>query len=128
MKKTNFLIVLSLMTLAIFLAFQKPDTVADKTQLTITEGDDGLYELTAKFSKYKNPKVQEAVNESFSPEKIFTTESDRIKNNFILQDGTRFYLKASNGNLNIKFDKSKNSIASYNKMRKLFKLIAEAVK
>lgn len=128
MKKTNFLIALCLITLGIFLACQKPDVVADKTQLTITEGDDGLYELTAQFSDYKNTKVEEAVNESFSPEKIFTKQSDRIKNNFILQDGTRFYLNASNGNLNIKFDKSKNSIASYHKMQKLFKAIGEAIK
>jgi hypothetical protein len=127
MKNSNYLFVLGFIAMSIFMACKNSDIVSDKTKVTITENDNQLYELTAQYSDYKAKKVKEIVNTTLSPDVIFKSNSGEINAKYTMNDGTSFYLKSTNGTLNIKFERTKNSEASYQKMKRLYSAISDVL-
>jgi hypothetical protein len=127
MKNSKKLILCVFMVMGTFIACKNSDIVSDKTKLTITENDNLSYELTAIYSDYKTQSVHEAVNKSLNPEIIFRANQANLNAKYTLKDGTSFLVKYSKGNLSIKFDKTKNSEASYQKMKRLYSAISDVL-
>lgn len=79
---------------------------------------DDAYNFKATFAKRKSKRVAEYIESALKDDRIF--EKGYEKNaELLLGDGSRFYLKASPGFVEIDFKKSKNSFTSYQKLKDL---------
>jgi hypothetical protein len=88
---------------------------------------DNYYELRATYHEEKNKAVKEALNESIRPDTLFSQSVSQYDADILLDDGTRFHLKISDTKLVIKFSKKANSIASYERMKKVFEAAKKAL-
>lgn len=125
MKTSTLLFIGCLLVLCISSAW-KPEVMKDKTSVKVSE-DETLYELSASFNSNKNERVQQAINNEIQPKVIFKAGDSEIDATIKLANRTQFHLKSSDGKLYIKFDKSKNSVASYHQMQRLYKAICNSL-
>lgn len=86
--------------------------------ISTNDGTD-YYQFSAKYNKHKTGDVQYFINKNIAPNKLFVSPHDYIDAYTELKDGTRFYIKSSQGKLKIKLNKKENSEASYQKIRNM---------
>lgn len=101
------------------LAATSKKNVFDKTSVIITESD-AKYELTAEYNISKAARIQQYLHEYFKS----GLSAKEIDATVTLDDKTVFYVKSLPGELELKFDKRKNSPAAL----KNFKTLCEKIK
>jgi len=112
--------------LCILFVYAKVNT--DKTSLSISDNNE-TYKIVASFNKKNDKAVQRVLHRFVKPNNIFGGEgSVTYDGSITLDDKTSFDIKFFPGELKIKMDKTKNSEASYNKMKKMSEELGEAIK
>lgn len=85
-------------------------------KLTVSEsGND--YKITAEYPEQNTVNVERYMDQKFGDASNISFIHTRIDAEITLDDGTRFYMNNSPGNLELKFDRSENSYASYRKIK-----------
>lgn len=117
--KTSFYLTAScVIFLSIFLVWKKFEIYDHGINISVTENLD-TYHFSANYNAENTARVQSYINSKISPNSLFRSENDYMDINTVLSDRTRFYIKESPGRLNIKLDKTKNSLSSYMRIRKM---------
>jgi hypothetical protein len=127
MKTSFFIAAFCLVSLSIFIGWMKFQRNGDDLSISVTDTDD-TYALTAKFNEDYTGKVQDYINHSIKPNKLFRSTHDYFNITTTLADKTEFHVKESPGELQIEFDKRKNSTASYWRIRKMSEGISNLLK
>ncbi|MEJ0101556.1 MAG: hypothetical protein WDO19_02880 [Bacteroidota bacterium] len=96
-------------------------------KISVKETED-VYRFTASFPESKTRKVQRLINNSISPNSFFSSPDDYLDVSTILQDKTRFSIKASPGKLSIKLDREENTVASYHRVKEMCEEIKNTLK
>ena len=96
-------------------------------KISVKETED-VYRFTASFPESQTRKVQRLINNSISPNSFFSSPDDYVDVSTILQDKTRFSIKASPGNLSIKLDRYENTVASYRRVKEMCEEIKNTLK
>lgn len=123
MKKAFGLLTACALIFCIYLVSAK-----DKTSFSVSDNDE-TYKVTASFNKNKTKEVQKVLHRFVKPNNIFGGSGDvSYDGSIALSDKTSFDIKFFPGELKIKFDKTKNNTASYNKMKKMTEELGEAIK
>lgn len=100
----------------------------DKSSFSVSDNNE-RYKITATFNKSKNKDVQKVLHRFIRPNNIFAGEGTVTYDGSItLNDKTSFDIRFFPGELKIKLDKTKNSTAAYNKVKKLSEELGEALK
>jgi hypothetical protein len=100
--------------------FSCKDVFRNDKDITIHIHDNpGSYEFNALYPVSRTGDVQDFINESMEPNGLFTSSHDYFNVDTKLEDGTTFHVKSSPGKMNIMMDREKNSIASYNRIKKM---------
>lgn len=89
---------------------------------------DNSYELRARFPEEKVNEVRQALDHAFHPDVLFGSSIRQYDALLMLKDGTLFSLKMSNDRLVIKFNKKKNSVASLERMKRIFTSAQSVIK
>lgn len=126
MKTIFFLSMACLFSLSILVGWSKFDTGLDRTSVKVTETEDS-YRLQASFNKSKTWKVEKYINKCMSPAGLFSSDHDYMNVSTGLKDGTTFHVKASPGELDIEFDKTKNTAAAYTWMKNMGKGVTDII-
>jgi hypothetical protein len=88
---------------------------------------DHYYEMTARFNPDRTTKVENFLDKELAGgNKTFA--NSELNGEITLDDKTTFYVKKSEGYLNIKFDKEKNSEEAYAKVKSVLEGIGEVVR
>jgi hypothetical protein len=95
--------------------------------ITVNESG-GIYRFTAYYPEEKTRKVQQLINESISPNSLFSGPGDYMDVSTTLQDKTRFAIKSSPGTLKIKLDRDENTVASYQRIKEMCEEIKNTLK
>lgn len=127
MKASFFLALLCLASLSIFVGWMKFQHNNDNLSIAVTDTDD-TYELSAKFNEDFTGRVQDYINHSIRPNNLFRSTHDYFNVTTRLNDNTEFHIKESPGELEVEFDKKKNSYASYQRIRKMCEGISDVLK
>jgi len=85
------------------------------------------YEMTAKFSPDKTDEVDKYLNKEL-PSGNMSFVNTEMDGEITLDDKTTFYIKKSPGYLHIKFDKEKNSVEAFSKVKSILEGINEVVR
>lgn len=88
------------------------------THVSISESEDE-YRMSAYFNENKMNKIYQYMDERLGDRNNFSFANSKIDATLTLDDRTTFYLKTSPGDLEIKFDKDRNSVESYNRVKKM---------
>jgi hypothetical protein len=118
MKTSFYLTAICLVSLSIFLMWSK-FRVNDHDIAIAVNDDNDKYKFSASFPESKTYAVEQYVNSSIAPNRLFKSESDYFDVTTTLTDQTEFYIKGSSGRLKIEIDKKKNSIASVYRIRRM---------
>ncbi|MDO3642524.1 hypothetical protein [Mucilaginibacter sp. L3T2-6] len=127
MKASFFLALLCLASLSIFVGWMKFQHNNDNLSISVTDTDD-TYALSAKFDENYTGRVQDYINHSIKPTDLFRSARDYFNVITRLKDNTEFHIKESPGELEVEFDKKKNSYASYQRIRKMCEGISNLLK
>jgi hypothetical protein len=128
MKASFFLALLCLASLSIFVGWMKfQHHNNDNLSISVTDTDD-TYALSAKFNEDYTGRVQDYINHSIRPNGLFRSAHDYFNVTTRLSDNTEFHIKESPGELELEFDKRKNSYASYQRIRKMCEGVSEVLK
>lgn len=123
MKKAFALLAVCALVFCIFFAY-----ATDKTSFSVSDNNE-TYKITASFNKKNNKAVQRVLHRFVKPNNIFGGDgSVTYDGSITLSDKTSFDIKFFPGELKIKMDKTKNSEAAYNKMKKMSEELGEAIK
>ncbi|MFD0939232.1 hypothetical protein [Pedobacter boryungensis] len=87
---------------------------------------EAAYNFEASYPEKKTAKVISYI-ESTIKDDLFSTVNSKHNAEVLLNDSTKFYLKAEPGFIIIDFKKQKNSITSYQKLEKLCMGIKEVI-
>ena len=85
------------------------------------------YEMTAKFNPEKTTEVDRWLDQELAPGNMSFVNT-QMDGEITLDNKTTFYIKKSQGYLNIKFDKEKNSDEAYAKVKSVCDGINEVVR
>ncbi len=118
MKTSFFLTAFCIMSLSVFLIWNKVFENNRGTAITVNENDDD-YSFSASFDKAETRAVWLYINQNISPNSLGKSENDYFDVTTSLTDKTAFYIKESPGELKIELDKRKNTTASYNRIKSL---------
>ncbi|HVW97808.1 MAG TPA: hypothetical protein VHA56_17695 [Mucilaginibacter sp.] len=118
MKASFFIAAFCLASLSVLVGWIKFKHNRDHLSITVNESR-GIYGYEASFNEDLTWKVQDYINHSISPERIFSGTNDYFNVTTTLKDGTVLNIKESPGELEIKVDKEKNSWASYQRIKKI---------
>jgi len=80
---------------------------------------DDKYEFDAYYPVSKTRDVQDYINESISPNGLFTSTHDYFNVDTQLQDGTHLHVKSSPGKMDIFIDKNDNSVESVMRIERM---------
>lgn len=127
MKASFFLALLCLASLSIFVGWMKFQHNNGNLSISVTDTDD-TYALSAKFDENYTGRVQDYINHSIKPTDLFRSAHDYFNVTTRLKDNTEFHIKESPGELEVEFDKKKNSYASYQRIRKICEGISNLLK
>lgn len=99
---------------------------SDNNDLKISVKDsEDFYKFTAHFDADKSEKVQEFINEKITPSHFPEDQDwDMVT---ILDDKTKFKIKSSDGNLEIRLNKNENSRSSYRRVQSMCEEIKEVI-
>ena len=98
------------------------------TSISVTESDDGLYQVTAYFDKAQTKKLQRYMNDCIKPNSLFGSGNVSFDATTTLDDRTHFYIRFQPGELKIKIDKYENSAESYAMIKKLGQGVKDVLK
>ncbi len=118
MKTSFFIAAFCLLSLSIFIGWEKFERNNDDISISVSETD-GTYKFIAAFNEDYTGKVQNYINHSIKPNSLFKSTHDYFDVTTTLEDKTEFYVKESPGKLKITIDKRKNSYASYMRIKKM---------
>lgn len=125
MKKA--LVLLSALALVFCIYFVSAKEHPGRQSFSVSENDE-TYKIAASFNKKKNKDVQEVLHSFIKPNNIFDSGNVTYDGSITLSDKTSFDIKFLPGELKIKLDKTKNSTASYKKIKKLGEELGEVFK
>lgn len=127
MKTSFFIAAFCLLALSIFVGWTKFERNSDDTSINVSETDDS-YTFKASFNENLTENVQDYINYSIRPNKLFSSVNDYFDVTTTLKDGTDFYVKESPGKLKVSINKHKNSTASYQRIKKMCDGVANILK
>ena len=127
MKTSFFIAAFCLVSLSIFIGWIKFQRNSDDLSISVVDTDD-TYALTATFNEDYTGRVQDYINRSIKPNSLFRSTHDYFNVITTLADKTEFHVKESPGELEIDFDKRKNSAASYQRVKKMCEGISNVLK
>ncbi|WP_428656434.1 hypothetical protein [Runella sp.] len=117
MKTFAFLIAFCLVSALISYPFLKQELNGDNLSISVSESDD-MYKISADYPEEKTRKMQRFLDDHLEPSGMSFVNA-QLDGDIAPDNGMHFYIKASPGTLRIKFDKRKNSAASYRRMKKM---------
>ena len=88
---------------------------------------DEEFVFTARYDRKKTVEVQQYVNKSLKPNRIFSDHEEDAVKDVKLANGSTFHVESTPGDLLVTFNKQDNSDAAYYEMRELCKGIREIV-
>ena len=104
--------------MSVFLLWAKFEVTRNFTSVSVIEDAD-TYLFTATYKADKARRVYNYINTSIRPVQLGNSENDYVDVTTVLSDKTQFYVKESSGKVKIKFDKWKNSRASYIRVKRM---------
>ncbi len=108
----------SIVLLCILLLVAFSSCLHGKDDINISVSESGtLLKFSARFPKDKTTKVEKIMAENLSPNTIMTGGTKDIDATITLDDKTNFHMKSEPGDLNIEFDRYKNTKSSYERIR-----------
>ncbi len=125
MKNNYIILIIGILTLGIGLAYFLIKNNNGSISIHVTESEQ-VYKFAATYNETKSQKIKQYIDDCLKPESIFKN-SDKVDALIILDDRTRFNIKATPGRLHIKLDKSENSEASIVRIRKICQGIKEII-
>jgi len=118
MKTRLYLSTICLLSVSVFLLWAKFEVTRNFTSVSVIEDAD-TYLFTATYKADKARRVYNYINTSIRPVQLGNSENDYVDVTTVLSDKTQFYVKESSGKVKIKFDKWKNSRASYIRVKRM---------
>jgi hypothetical protein len=118
MKTSVLFAAFSIVALSIFLVCARFEVFNHDISISVSEDEDN-YTFSAQYNRVNTGVVEHYINTCISPDRLGNSENDYIDANTSLPDKTQFYVKESPGQLKIKLDKRKNSMASYYRIKKM---------
>lgn len=104
--------------LPIIVCFASCTGSGHNTSVSVTDTE-SKYEFAASYPRNKTERVQVFINNELSPNRIFGSVGNAVELNTILTDQTRIQLKSREGKIQIRLNKSENSPASLERIKKL---------
>lgn len=95
-------------------------------KITETDSEQG-YWFVADYNEEETVPMQQLMNQTLKPNRIFVDHEDPIDKEIRLADGTIFHLKSTPGDLSIHIDKKNNSVAALDKVKKMCSEIRKLV-
>lgn len=117
MKKTFLLSVCSILVVCVFFScshFHHGDDIS----ISLKDSRDS-YKMTAYFNEKQTARVHKYMDEQLGKRNNFSFTNAVLDATLTLDDRTTFYIKSSPGDLEINFDKEKNSYESYVQVKKM---------
>jgi hypothetical protein len=114
--KKYALVVLICLFVTCFCSSCRHDGDDHNISLTLKESG-GYYKIIAEYPRQNTAKVERYMDQKLGDKSNIGFTHTRIDAEITLDDGTRFYLDKSVGSLELKLDKTKNSYASYQKIK-----------
>ncbi|WP_199138737.1 hypothetical protein [Pedobacter sp. ASV12] len=99
---------------------------ADSQSISIRNTNEG-YNFQASYPERKSKYVVDYVERTLKDDRIFDA-AEKKDAEIVLGDGSRFYLKAYPGYVEIDFKKNKNSFTSYQKLKELCAGVKDTLK
>ena len=96
-----------------------------KASVTISESDN-IYKFSSKYDKSKTKQVQQYMTESLN-RTGFKFTNTQIDAQLALTGGINFYIKSSDGELVMKFDKRKNKAEDFTKFKQMCEGIRDII-
>ncbi|HRI21800.1 MAG TPA: hypothetical protein PLA68_12645 [Panacibacter sp.] len=125
--RINFrVITCSMFVLSMCIACRHSGHDGANTSVKISESN-GEYCMSAYFNGNKTKKIHEYMDQHLGDHHNFSFANTTIDGSLTLDDRTTFYIKASDGDLEIKLDKEKNSYESYTRVKKMCEGIKEII-
>ena len=118
MKTSFYLTTCCILFLSIFLVWKKFEIYDHDINISVSENVES-YQFSAKYNRETTDRVQSYINSCVSPNRIFQSENDYMDITTTLSDRTSFYIKESPGRIKIAFDKRRNSLNSYMRIKKM---------
>jgi len=118
MKTRLYLSTICLLSVSVFLLWAKFEVTRNFTSVSVIEDAD-TYLFTATYKADKARRVYNYINTNIRPVQLGNSENDYVDVTTVLSDKTQFYVKESSGKVKIKFDKWKNSRASYIRVKRM---------
>jgi hypothetical protein len=117
MKKNSMAIVCNLLLVCCVLSCAR---LNNNINLTVSESDQ-YFKIKAQYNKDNTRAVEKCIDDHLRKNGDASFINTSIDGNLTLTNGTTFYIKNYPGQLEIKFDKAENSMASLNDMKSLAK-------
>ena len=127
MKKTLFVVVAILFSMCLFISCSRHRRHRHNISVSVTESHD-IYKLQAEYNEDKTGAVQRYINRQIAPNGLFASTEDYFDVDTELKDKTKFYIKASPGELIIKLNKQENSYASYTRIKSICEGVTSIIK
>ncbi len=115
MKKTNLLLAFCMLAAIASFPFLKKEMNRDNINISVKESTDE-YKFSAEFNEKRSKKVQQFMDDFLDQNTFRNAELDA---DITLDDGTKFYIELHPGEIKIKLNKRKNSLESYQKIKKM---------
>ena len=112
MKKYARNAVYSLFLLCLYVSCRNNGNIS----LTLSESDN-YYKIIAAYPVQNTANVERYMSQKLGKESNVSFVNTRIDAEITLNDGTKFYMKNAPGNMELKLDKTKNTYASYQKIK-----------
>lgn len=110
----------SITSLCILLLIAVSSCLNKKNDISVTVSESGtIFKFSARFPEDKTARVEKIMAENLSPNTIMTGGTKHIDATITLDDKTNFYMKSEPGDLNIEFDRYKNTKSSYERIRNM---------
>lgn len=93
-----------------------------------TEDSNNYLHFTANYPERKTEYVQNYIEKSLKEPRIFNSVSASKQVEIKLNDGTQFYLSYKPGYVSIDFNRDKNSVSSYFRLKNMMKGFGESLK
>ncbi|WP_184550848.1 hypothetical protein [Mucilaginibacter sp. FT3.2] len=116
MKTPYVILITGIIALSICLAFTIGNS-SNRTNIKITETP-WLFKLEASYNPAESKNVEDYLNQSLKPLRVFTGTGD-VDRQITLADSTTFYIRASAGRLLLKAYKCNNTAASLQRVKNI---------
>ena len=118
MKTSFFLTAFCIVALSIFLLWEKSGINHNGLDISVNESNTN-YKFTAYYNSENTAKVEHYINKCIAPNSLAKSENDYMDVNTTLSDQTKFYIKEGPGELKIELDRTRNTAASYFRIKNI---------